>query len=351
VGLALLALGAAASVGLRLAPERWIEAGYAGAIYPQLTRLAVPVTSLSPLPLTPLLALVALLALVVTGLSGKERRGRRVGALALTLLLVGASWFLLGWGLSYGRAPAERLLSLPESIRPGIPSLLLADLTAELHAFDDAQVDEAAAIAALARAIEELADDVGGVRPTLPSRVHRLPPGTLLTFGSAGIVSPFTLEAHVDGGLPPAAFVAVAAHELAHLAGFAGEADAELIGAVAGLTSDHPFARYSVALTQGWRLAAGLDDAERASWLAALPQRARNDLAALRDAGERYRRERLVAPIATLYDGYLRLQGVSAGNGDYDRTSDLLIRAYAGCWLGRRDAYSDNGGPLCPPSD
>ena len=76
-----------------------------------------------------------------------------------------------------------------------------------------------------------------------------MPPGTLLTFGYAGIASPFTLEANLDGGLTSVSKVAVAAHELTHTAGFAREADTDFLSALAGLRADDPYARYAVALS------------------------------------------------------------------------------------------------------
>ena len=92
-------------------------------------------------------------------------------------------------------------------------------------------------------------NDIHSNVPTLPQKIKALPKGTLLYFGNAaGVISPWFLEAHVDSSLPPTEFVAVAAHELAHIGGYAGEADADLLGVIAGLNAADDFARYAVAL-------------------------------------------------------------------------------------------------------
>lgn len=280
-----------------------------------------------------MLALLAVTALAIVALRGGGRRWRRAGRFALALALVGVAWFQLGWGLLYGRSPVERSMALPAVAGAEAADRTLALLTAIVVENADAEPDIDRAVAATSSAVADLAERLGSARPTVPSRVRALPPGTLLRVGSAGVVSPFTLEAHVDGGLPPAAFAAVAAHELAHLAGFAREADAELIGALAALGSEAPFARYAAALAQGARLASRLDLEQRGAWLASLPPRARDDLDAVAAAVDRYRIPALAGPAAALYDRYLKAQGVVAGGGDYDRSAALLVRAEAGGWL------------------
>ena len=82
-----------------------------------------------------------------------------------------------------------------------------------------------------------------GYAPTLPRRVKKLPPGTLLFFGRSGSILPIFLEAHADGAMHDAWFLRTAAHELAHVAGFSGEADADVVGFLAGLRADDRFAR------------------------------------------------------------------------------------------------------------
>ena len=60
-----------------------------------------------------------------------------------------------------------------------------------------------------------------------------------------------------------AAIVATAAHELAHVAGYCGEADADAVGVLAGLASDDALARYATALAAFRRVCGALDESQR----------------------------------------------------------------------------------------
>ncbi len=165
-----------------------------------------------------------------------------------------------------------------------------------------------------------------GSSPPLPRRVKLLPAGTLLTFGFSGLTTPI-LEPHVDAAQPGPGFLAVAAHELAHCAGFCSEADADLIAAVAGLGASDAYARYSVALHLFRHFSSHLDPAEQAKAASALPDRARRDIEAMEAAVARYR----VAPLANVqrefYDAYLRSQGLEHGTREYSFIVRLLVAA------------------------
>jgi hypothetical protein len=159
----------------------------------------------------------------------------------------------------------------------------------------------------------------------LPGKVKTVPAGTLLRFGFAGFVSPWLLEPHVDAGLPPTAALAVGLHELAHVAGFAPEADAEAVGLLAGLTCDDARVRYAAASRLAGALAAAMPADRRDAYLANWPERAREDADAAARAAARWRSPRLAAGAARAYDAYLRSQGSREGMRDYDRGTVLVV--------------------------
>src|SRR5262249_45073723 len=146
----------------------------------------------------------------------------------------------------------------------------------------------------------------------------------LLSLGNSGVTS-FFLEPHVDGGEPDVAFLSVAVHELAHVAGFCGEADADLLAAVAGLRAEDAFARYAVALRLFRDFASELPREEYQAALGALPDLAREDLKAMDHAARRYQIETLARAQRKIYDSYLRSQGVKAGVREYSFVVKLLI--------------------------
>ncbi len=320
----------------------WVELNYSQRFYPWLASWLVPLMDLSPLSVAAvMLVALPLLWLLVLFVSFSRRLFWRWLALSLwrmlTSLLVVAVLFVLIWGANYQRQPIEQQLGL--QVNPMTQQELLALTDALEHIIQREQLavrDEARALASIRQAMVELVAEVNGVTPVLPERIKRPPAGLLLRLGNAlGVISPWTLEAHVERALPDAVFVAVAAHELAHVAGYAGEADADLIGALAGLRADDGYARYAVALnlwqTAVWQLPASLREARVAS----LPAVAQQDLAAYREALNRHRPPALFQTLQQqAYDSYLRSQGVSSGIQDYGRTLGLLQAVTEqGLWL------------------
>lgn len=247
--------------------------------------------------------------------------------LAFLLLLV---FFVLLWGANYQREPIEQQFALqaPQTTEADL-RVLIEHLTAIIIETAQAERDEARAVAAIAQAMQATVQASTGVMPNLPNAAKRLPQGSLILLGRAsGVMSPWTLEPHVDGALPSVAYVAIAAHELAHVAAYAGEADADFISAVAGLSAADAYARYSVALRfwqdAWWQLPAG----QRESYHDALPEIAQKDLVAMREPYQHYQMPRFIQEFQRRsYDSYLKTQGVKAGIKDYSRSLDLLIQA------------------------
>lgn len=323
-------------------PATWVESVYCRGLFPWIQNGLVSLTGLVPWPLTfsvlvclpiawPLLAFV------------RWRRGRRQGVARLSLLWAGcwrvarvllytAAAFLLLWGFGYGRVPVEDRWQLNE------PELKYADvrdvgrrLLSILHR--DAPkngdvLDEARAWAAIAEAEQELVSELEGWSPALPAFIKFPPPGALMFFGINGVCYPFTLEANVDPALPPPLRLAISGHELAHVLGYCGEADANLVSFVAGLRAKDSFARYSTAL-QMIRYAMNGPSRPDNLWLRAnLPERALQDLADLRQSRRRYTSVAAANMAISLNDAYLKTQGVELGTDDYERGFRLFVQAY-----------------------
>ena len=306
-----------------------VQAAYAQQLYPVMTNLLVPITSLIPFSLSAVLVPVAVVGLLVS-LTLMLKSTRRMVWLrrGLIALLLGYGWFVVAWGGNYERESVETLLSLPEQSIGEAEVLELTHYFAEVVTENvDSSRDVSRALASVRTSLLRDLNTYGlnGVR--LPPTVKMLPAGTLLTFGYAGVISPFTLEAHVDSGVTDTTKVSVGAHELAHVAGFAGEADTYLVSTLAGLKADDRFARYSIALGMFDRASAQLPSEARQELISALPTAAQEDYWAIQDAKRRYYRPALAQPLSGVYDTYLRSQGVSAGVSDYGRVIKLLIHA------------------------
>lgn len=333
---------------LLLAPASWVESAWmtrAWVVWPALT---ARLHALVPFALTlPLLALVSV-AVLAWALRRRPRWRRSLLAL-LGWAAVLALTFVPAWGAAYRRTPLSETLGLPAA---GADAAALLDALDRLVALLQAEapsralagrVDTATletAVAAAARCVQATDTAVSGRRVAVPPRVRPLPAGALLRSGYAGVSLPWLLEPHVDAGLPPAAYLAVAAHELTHAAGWAREADTDALSVLAGLGCDHAWVRYASAL-HGLQVVVTslrplLDEqsprrARLEAALAALPSSAQAERAALADAVRQWHDPTLARVVTTVYDGYLRSQGVEAGVADYDAAGALLGAALHVC--------------------
>ncbi len=240
-------------------------------------------------------------------------------------------WFLLLWGAGYQRLPVEKRMALDISnVQPEEAEELRAALLEIVHR-DLPKPEEkqpGPAIAAIAVAMGDVIEAWEHRPIVLPPRVKATPKGLLLMNGTSGICSPLTLEPHVDGGLPDTVFVAVAAHELSHIAGICSEAEANLFGYVSGLRADNPYARYAVALDLYRDFARQLNRDEYKAAMDLLPKEALDDLLKAQEAAEKYRIKWLREVSWKFYNRYLQSRGIKDGVKNYARGVSLFTFAW-----------------------
>ncbi|MCA9837419.1 MAG: DUF3810 family protein [Trueperaceae bacterium] len=295
----------------------------------------MPLTNGLPFSLAGILLLVLpLLWLLMVTLSFKKRHAWHSVALiiwrtVLGLLLI-TLLFVINWGANYGRESIETQFGLQTpQVSEADLERLLSTLTVTILETSSAERDEAKAMASLVSSLKTTVVTVTGKVPNLPQKVKRLPDGSLILLGRAsGVMSPWTLEPHIDGALPEISYLAIGAHELAHVAGYAGEADADFISALAGLKASDPFARYAVALRFWQQAYWQLPQEKQAAFLARLPDSSRQDLNAMVAPFQKYQMPQFIQNLQQRsYNSYLKSQGVTEGIKDYSRTIDLLIQA------------------------
>jgi hypothetical protein len=295
----------------------------------------IPITQPLRIPIIGVLLLTGLMGLAIFMYIAWHRGRGKAGALwgfrslflILPLLMV---WFIAFWGAGYHRTPVMIRLDLDASAITNVEaeklrSLLLQNIKRDLTPDRERNVDRAVASisASMARIVESWDS-----RPiALPYRVKAVAKGCLLSFGSSGICSPFTLEALVDRGLPDAAFVFTAAHELGHVAGFCAEDEATFLGYIAGLQAGDRFARYACALEAYADLISRLNGTEARSALNALPDLARRDLVRSEEAYRKYRIELFSRIGWRAYNKYLQMQGIQEGVKNYSQ--GILLLSYS----------------------
>jgi hypothetical protein len=260
-------------------------------------------------------------------LSASWELTRRVVRAAALIALI----FLVSWGFNYRRRPLE------ETLRAGARvSVTTEDIRALAERSisgthgtrpTDNQVDRtyASVAARLVGPFERALRVLGIARPTT---VGRPKASIFLTpfytkAGITGMVNPFALETIVHPGLLSFERPMVLAHEWAHLAGFADEADASAVAWLACTLGD-PDLAYSAHLDVVLEAASALPrpvwkelrpklDAGVVEDITALEKRLKEQEPAVRDTAFK------------VYDQYLKSNGVSDGVKSYSRMLRVLV--------------------------
>lgn len=302
-------------------------------------------------------ALLVIAIVSIVGLAARREPSfvgklRRIAVGVANLLVLVITWFLLCWGINYGRptvpmrmglgpfrggvsgdaSPDERVL-LPTEIleRELIEATELVNRLRDSGGFPVQRAvnpfaeDDAVALGSLLR---ETLRDIGTT--TVPVRRLRiLPAGTLLRFGTAGVFSPWTGDPHVDGGLHALQMPFTATHELAHAQGVTDEGDCNLLAYLAARRSPDAYVRYSAELTYLRYLRSAVARRDRARFTAISAGLSPTVVADLREIQVAMDRYTEIAPAARdyIYDSYLKTQGVHEGLASYGRLIDWVVEA------------------------
>jgi hypothetical protein len=308
----------------------WVETIYARGIYPVVGPIVAFLPALLPFSLAASV-LLALPLLATAGLMLALRRLRRGGVglrsaveAGLACAVVVAAFvfhaFYLFWGYNYLRPPIEQRLGLAATVQ-GVEQrrefarqmvVAAANARVSIEPWDRAELD-ALVDAAIAAALTELE---GRPPPVASPLKGDLGTGLLARQGTRGVVSPLTLEAHVDFGLPPFMLPFSAAHEKAHLAGFARERDANFLAWYALTQAPDPRLRYAAQIGV---IHYFLDSGNRP-----LARSLEADLAFLARYESTHISRRLQRASFEIYGAYLRANRVHAGLGDYAAAGQLI---------------------------
>jgi hypothetical protein len=332
----------AAAAGLLLAPispslvERWYSTGVYLRWQPLVTRVSnrVPFALFDLLLVAVVIIVLAIALLAVRGLR-RGQGGRALGVAAVRLLTVSAVlylWFALLWGLNYRRVPLLDRLALSADAPSGeaVAALgrrsveALNRLHGEAHAggwtdpWRNGRLRKA-----YRRTQHALSDGRGAMR----GRLKRSVIGPYFRWASVdGMVDPFALEVLVNPDLLPFEKPFVAAHEWAHLAGYAQESEASFIGFLTCMRAGVP-EQYSGWLFLYWEILGAAGPADRASLSAALAAGPRADLTQVAERVRRGQLPQLRAASWAAYDQYLKANRVTEGVRSYNEVVTLLVRA------------------------
>jgi len=267
-------------------------------------------------------------------------RNRLARALLGTLSFAGGviTLFFFLWGFNYYRRPIDEHLRLPEQ-RLDQKALIreFQQATADLlEAYYDRPGLEDSALAyrtlpadlehtmraALERALTPLDYPTPG---RVRGRVLQ-PDGLLIQLGASGIYIPFVGEGHVDAALPAASRPFTLAHEMAHGYGFADEGTCNFLAVLACEASHDPVVRYAGRLVYWRHVAVAYRQLFPEAYALFRPTLPPGIIADLDQINAVYLRYPGFFPevSATVYDAYLKGQGISEGLANYDKVVNLV---------------------------
>ena len=335
------------------AVERWFSTG----LYPWIQRVVTPASNLVPFAVFDLLLVAAVSAvLVVVVRAAREAlRARRVapllrgaGRIAAGVAL-GYLVFLLLWGFNYRRVPMlERLV-----VDRALPS---TDAVARLG-FD--AVEQMNALHAAAHQdgwpAEQWRDDplrqafattqrlLADAPLAEPGRLKRTLLGPYFRWTSVdGMVNPFALEVLANPDLLPFERPFVAAHEWAHLAGYADESEANFVGWLTCLLAGGP-AQYSCWLYLFWQVNGEVDADVRARLFEMMRAGPRADVEAIVARLRGGQLPWLRTAGWAVYDPYLKVNRVESGVRSYGAVVTLILRArFEDGWIPVRRPRADD---------
>ena len=329
---------AAAVVAVVPTPAGWVEQFYSRQVYLVTQRAVTSVSSLVTFSL--------LDPLVVLGIGGlvwwwwralcspfEERRLHTVRRMMINTAAVVAVVYLVfvaAWGLNYRREPLTAKLNYEPD---RISSTALADFSVEsvgylnaLYAVADSrkwpEFDDLPG--RFAPAFTAVQQRLGATRTAIVGRPKRtLFSSYFKRAGIDGMMNPFSLEILVNHAVLPYERPFLVAHEWAHLAGYANEAEASFVGFLVCLSGDVQ-SQYSAWLFLVPQLIRHIPNDTRVEIYAALddvPRQHLREIAARLDQTVPLVRRNA----SRIYDRFLRANRVNDGIASYGLVVDLVL--------------------------
>ena len=325
----LITVGVAALCALAPIPPATVERVYSNGLYLAIQGWVTPASNQVPVALLDIAA-ACLLISAGAALRSLVRRvgGRRAAARAASTLVGGLALvyllFLALWGLNYRRVPLEQKLDYDPSRLTRERAIAFTNTAVlQVNAHYSGAHGTPLDYPGFQRAFADAQRTLGARR----AAVTGVPKRSLLTFyfrraAIDGMTDPLFLEIIVNRDVLDFEWPFVVAHEWAHLAGYANEAEANFVAWMTCVGGDD-LARYSGWLAAYQHAFGALSRADRR----AVARLDGGPLADLNAMSARYARSSPAVREAArgVYDEYLRANRVAEGIGSYDAVVRLLI--------------------------
>lgn len=342
-----------AALGLSALAARFpgaVERFYSRGLYPLLAVPLATISRLTGFSLAQFLIPAAALALVVLfalecarAVRRKEPvRFLRAGATVLAVLSCVYFAFVAMWALNYNRQPLSHTLGYGEETPTAEDMVSLFEkLTDEINTLanevdfgEDGSSYYRKGKNALLDAVWSGYENLKNVNPDLyrvRGRIKQVVGSRYMGYtGISGVYICFTGEPNVNGALPHFALAFTAAHEAAHLQGFAREDEANFIAYLALRESDDPYLRYCGAASMYRYLAGDVAATDPQGYQRIAPllcRRVAGEFAAYSAFLKQY--ESPVQQVAQkVNNAYLESQGQQGGTLTYGYVTRLLVADY-----------------------
>ena len=326
----LVLVGLTAVAALYPYPAAFVEREYSSSVYPFLQSCVTLVSNALPIALLDLIVGVLLIAGAIGFRRVARRHGTRRAASRAVVWTVSSAavvylLFLATWGLNYRRVPLAAKMDFERGrISEGAAVRLAALAIERLNAGHAAAHRVPHSTDALVDAFHSTQALLGVGRSVTPGRPKRsLVQWYFRQAAINGMTVPVTLEVILNPDLLPVERPSTLAHEWAHLAGYAVEAEANFLAWLVCVRSDDPLAQYS-----GWLDAYGLAVSSLPRALrSSLPPLAEGPRQDLRAMAARYQRSspRVREAARDVYDSYLKANRVEEGIASYGLALQLML--------------------------
>lgn len=325
------------------------ESVYARGIYPAIAKFFTALTGKTSISIGEVLvyfALVLLVFLIVYILFAFFKpKGQKLVTLGkrllglLTTFCILYTTFVFFWGLNYARMPLadsmgltvetyskEELISLCESLIVKTNDARTVVLEDNYKTFT------------LSRSREDILKDIDRVyaenaEPYMHtvSGVHVkkvLTKNLLSTTLTSGIYCPFTFEANINNEMYDLFYPVTAAHEYAHLQGFAREDECNFIAWYVMASSDEPdyvYSAYAFALSYAMNALYQESPEDYNRLYETFSDGVKRDFSRESAYWQAFRNTKIAESSEKIYDTYLHANGIPDGNKSYGRMIDLIL--------------------------
>lgn len=319
-------------------PAWIIDDWYSRDMYPWFQGIVTTFTNVLPL------AMIDVLLLIIGGLTlhrawrlfnVMRQRGiidaiwecaRRVIRFAAVMLIL----FYWSWGFNYRRLPLQPS-GAPPSLTVDALQTGFADAASLASRLRPITQNDAGNFHSIKLDLRDPMNEALRILQRTPLETPGEPKYSLIlspfftSSGVTGMINPYGLESIVAGDLLTFERPFVLAHEWAHLAGHADEAEASAVGWLACMKAS-PVSAYSASLYLISETAAAMPAQAREAAMARLDAGVKSDLDAIE---KRMQQQRPAVRRATsrVYDNYLRANSVKDGTASYGRALTLILAA------------------------